>query len=147
MPQKEASWYQSAVEAIAREGVTLRQYVANAELALTSIECERIFKSKRFQELLRAEREKYQSEIATTPGRNKTSLLGLAYMLIWKLIEEAQWDKAILGIEKLSKIEGWQGADTNVNIFAGITAQDIDKMKAELRLSEKESKKALDLLN
>lgn len=143
MPRKpEQSWFQNAVEAFVREKKALRNYALENGLELTGPECDKIFHSKRFQDMIWAERQRFQTEIAQTPGRNKTSLLGLATLLIQNLIEEGQWDKALLGIEKLAKIEGWAGGDSNINIFQGVTSQDIEKMKAELLLPKGDAKPA-----
>lgn len=148
MPRKpEQSWFQDAVEAYVREGKPLRQFVVERGLEISGADCDKIFGSKRFQEALWAERAKYSAEIANTPGRDKTSLVGLTHLLIYKLIEQGDFDKAVNAIEKLAKIEGFLGADTNISVFAGLTANDIEKAKAELSQPSKPTKDDLSLLN
>ena len=128
----EKSWFNSAAELIVRHGMTIRQAVLELNLDLTAQDCDRVYHTKAFQEILRTERHRLNTEIANDPNRTKTSLIGLGYQLIQKLIEEGQWEKAIAGIEKLAKIEGWSGAESQINIFQGLTAKDIAEERARI---------------
>ena len=70
--------------------------------------------------------------IANDPTRTKSVVLGQLVVLADKLTREGEYDKAAGVLEKLAKLEGWQGADSNVNIFAGLTAKDIAEARARI---------------
>ena len=132
----EQAWHQRAAELIAREGKTPWQAFNEVGAECTQHESEQIFKSNTFQKILRTERERFHRELANTPGRDKTSAIGLLYHLVQKLIDSGEYDKAIAGLEKLMKAEGWTGADQNVNVFAGLSPKDFALLKTELQNAE-----------
>jgi hypothetical protein len=129
----EQSWFKTAAQIIVREGRSLKDVSMEMNLQLTSAECEKIFRSKLFQDVLRTERHSYNLEVASDPGATKLSLEGLSHILIQKLIDEGQYDKALDGIQKLAKLKGWDKSG-EVNIFAGITAQDIETERKKLEI-------------
>jgi hypothetical protein len=53
-------------------------------------------------------------------------------VLIDCLMREGEYDKAAAAIEKLGKLEGWVGGDSNVNVFAGLSARDIAEARERL---------------
>jgi len=57
-------------------------------------------------------------------------------ILAEKLMHEGEHEKAGNLLEKICKIEGWTGVDTNVNIFAGLTMKDIQDAKARILASK-----------
>lgn len=128
-----------------RENVGLRRAAVELSLDLTQEECDKISKRKNFQDILRAERNKYYGEIATTPGHSKNSAVGLMVFLINKLIEDGQYDKALEGVQKLSKLEGWDKSE-QVNIIAGISSRDLEEARKTLleRLSQQDPRPSLD---
>lgn len=128
----EESWFFKAARIIVRQGVPLRQAAAELEVDLTSAECDKVYKSDAFQEILQAERNKYTKDLANTPGRDKSAALGLLVYLIQKLIDEQQWDKAVVALEKLMKAEGWTGAESNINVFQGLTAKEYAQLLQEI---------------
>lgn len=131
-PSQEETWFNKAARMIVRQSIPLRQACAELDLSVTSAEAESIFKSEAFQKTLQIERNVYARELANTPGRDKTSSLGLLVYLVQKLIDEQQWDKAVVALEKLMKAEGWTGADSTVNVFAGLNAKEYKQLMAEL---------------
>jgi hypothetical protein len=135
------SWFNLAARMIVRQNIPLRQACAELDLSVSSQESEKIFKSEAFQKILQIERNVYARELANTPGRDKTSSLGLLVYLVQKLIDEQQWDKAVVALEKLMKAEGWTGADTNVNVFAGLNAKEYQQLLAEIEQDDKKKEK------
>lgn len=130
----EKTWYAAAADKIVRGGLTLRQAANELDIPLSIEDADKLSKTKTWQDVLWAARHKYQTEIANVPGRSKTSLVGLSYLLIQDLIKQGDFDKALDGIQKLARLEGWDKS-AEVNIFAGVTSADID---AQRKLIEKE---------
>ena len=126
------SWYRQAAEIVVRQNVGLRSAVTELHLDLTPADCDAVYKSKNFQEILWQERNKHQTEVADAPGRSKSAAVGLALIAIQRLADAGEWDKVLTGIEKLAKIEGWMGAETQINLFGGLTAKDIAAQKERL---------------
>lgn len=116
-----------------REGISLRMAVMKLGRDLDAAECDVIFKRKAFQETLREEQNKHYSAVAQIPGRSKTSAIGLLLVAIERLALEGEWAQVIAGVEKLAKLEGWVGAETNVNVFAGLTAKDISEARERIK--------------
>ena len=71
--------------------------------------------------------------------RTKEAVLGRQEFLIQKLIESGDYDKAAQANVKLAQMEGWTGADSQVTIFAGLTAKDIEEAKKRLQEISKEA--------
>ena len=126
-------------ERCAREGISFRQAASDEGISLTSIEAENMERRKAYQEILWNARHRYAQELANNPQATKSSAIGMMMQAIQKLLEHGDWDKAIAGIEKLSKLQGWVGADTNVNLIAGISTKDLEKIKAKLQDGHNES--------
>lgn len=113
--------------------VSFKQAVGELKIPWTTQECEQISARKEFKQILRAEKYKYHSEVANQPGRNKNAALGLLLVSIENLAMKGEDEKVVAAIEKLAKLEGWIGGDSNVNIFAGLTARDIAEAKKRLQ--------------
>lgn len=103
-------------------------------IELTPLEVDRQSRRREFHEIYRAEKNKHYQAIANDPSRTKSVAIGKLEELIDKLMREGEHDKAAAVIEKLAKLEGWQGGDSNVNVFAGLTARDI--AEARTRIAE-----------
>lgn len=116
-----------------REGKTLPQVVSELGLEITSTEAANIARTKGFQQALWIARNRYQEELANTPGRGKDQAKGLAVFLVQKLVEEGKWDKAIDALMKLAKLEGWTEPETQVNVFGGLNQQQFDTLKTKLQ--------------
>lgn len=134
------AWYEEAADRMVREGTPFRQVAAEKGYALTMIECEQIVNSKLFQDILWTARHRYNQDVGGNPEATKTSAAGMMLQAIQKLLDDGQWDKAIQGVEKLSKLQGWQGGDTQVNVFADLTARDFDKIRNVLAGKKVEKK-------
>lgn len=123
-----------------RNSVSFSQAANDLKLPLSPTECEKVVKRKEFQQILRQEKNAFRQEVANEPGRTKSTAVGMMVLAIENLITEGEWDKAVAAIEKLAKLEGWIGADSNVNIFAGLTARDIAEAKQKLTEQVSEQK-------
>lgn len=138
MPRKpqqnlsEASWFRPAAELIVREGKRPLAAFTEVGASITTQEAEAIFRSKTFQKIIWAERQKFYKELANTPGRSKDSAIGLLYQLAQGLIDAGDLDKAANVVEKIMKAEGWTGPESQVNVFHGLSPKDYEKLKAEL---------------
>lgn len=115
-----------------RNSVSFSQAANDLKLPLSPTECEKVVKRKEFQQILRQEKNAFRQEVANEPGRTKSTAVGMMVLAIENLITEGEWDKAVAAIEKLAKLEGWLGAESNVNIFAGMTARDIATEKERI---------------
>jgi hypothetical protein len=112
-----------------QKGHNLRQAALELEIPLTSADAEKIQRRKTFQSVIWTERQRFFQEIGRDPMRTKEAVLGRQEFLIQKLIESGDYDKAAQANVKLAQMEGWSGADSQVNIFAGLTAKDIEEAK------------------
>lgn len=133
MPVKEPelAWYHKAAELMVRNNMSLRQAVMELELALTGVDCDKIAKRRGFQDALRVEQHKFNIEIASDPLRTKDSLVGLAMFLVQKLINDAEYDKAVEALLKVARIQGWDKGDS-INIFANLTSEQINAERKKL---------------
>ena len=128
-PKPEAPWFQEAARLMVQKGHNLRQAALELEIPLTSADAEKIQRRKSFQSVIWTERQRFFQEIGRDPMRTKEAVLGRQEFLIQKLIESGDYDKAAQANVKLAQMEGWTGADSQVNIFAGLTAKDIEEAK------------------
>lgn len=115
-----------------RGNMSLKQAAVEVGHPLDPDEAEKVSRRRDFQEILRVEKNKYYATIANDPSRTKSTAIGKMEMLIDKLIVAGEYDKAGVLIEKLGKLEGWTGAESNVNIFSGLTARDIAEARDRL---------------
>jgi hypothetical protein len=117
---------------MARTSCSLKQASGDVGHPLDPDEAERTFRRRDFQDILRSEKNKFFAGIANDPTRSKSVAIGKMEMLIDRLIVAGEYEKAANAIDKLGKLEGWVGADSNVNIFSGLTARDIAEARARL---------------
>ena len=134
------SWYEKAAVAIVRNEATLFQYANLNNLGLTSRECENVARTKEFQAVLRAERNKFYKELSTDTSRSRNTAIGQLLFAITKLLEGEQYDKAVAAIAQLFKAEGWTSDQAQLNIFNDLNAKDIEGLKKKLqeKLDKKE---------
>lgn len=133
MPEKPAEhWYDGAAICMVREGKTLFKYTVEKDLGLTSTECENIQRTKKFQEILRVQRNLYYRELAVDASMSKTAVEGQMIFAITKLLENGLYDKAVAAMVSLAKLKGWATDQTSVNIFQQMTGGDITKLKETL---------------
>lgn len=126
-------WFEGACDAIVREGKTLFAHSNEKNLGLTTRECENVQKTKAFQEVLRTRRNVYYKEIAGDASLSRAAVKGQLVLVIGKLIEKEQYDKAANAIMQLAKFEGWTSDGTNVNVFADLTAGDLAKLREKFK--------------
>lgn len=124
--------FREIAKAMAAENVSFSEAARELKLDFTAKECELVSRRKDFKRILREEKYKLAGEIANTPGRNKSTAIGMMQHAIEQLMLAGEYDKVISGIEKLAKLEGWMGSDSNINIFAGLTAKEIAEQKEKL---------------
>lgn len=118
---------------MARSQCSLKQAVQELKVDLTAEECEYVFRRKEFQDIYLIEVNKYRADLTNSPGNNKAALIGLGYIALEALARQGEFDKVIAGIEKIGKLQGWVGPDSNVNIFGGLSAKDIAEAKERIR--------------
>jgi hypothetical protein len=128
----EEVWYKSVAERMVRDSLPFSQAAGEEGIALTKEDALRHFRSKTFQQVLWQSRFEYYNEISSNPGRTKAAVLGLMTLALEKLSAEQQWKEVLEGALKLARIEGWVGGDANVNVFANLTAEDIEAEKAKI---------------
>jgi len=131
--KREEIWFKKVADRMVREDLAFRQAAGEEGVALTTDECAAIHRSRSFQNVLWQSRFEYYTELGSNPTRTKTAALGLMTLAIQGLVSEGQWDKALEGILKLAKVEGWVGGDANLNVFANLTQADIDSAKKHLQ--------------
>lgn len=95
-------------------------------------EADKVSRRRDFQDILRVERNKFYAAVANDPSRSKSTAIGKMEVLIDRLIASGEYDKAANAIDKLGKLEGWVGADSSVNVFAGLSARDIAEARERL---------------
>lgn len=123
------AWFVQAAEGMVRNNIGLKQAALDIGVTLDGEELERISRRPEFKEILRAEANKYYSQVANDPSRSKSTAIGRMWVQAELLQLQGDYDKAAAVLEKLAKLEGWTGSESNVNIFAGLTARDIEDAK------------------
>lgn len=132
-PNQPKEWFRLVAETMAREGVSIKTAAMELKLNLTAEELDRVSRLASFQQILREERHRFQTEVARTPGMGKESIIGMLLLAIQKLLDAGEWDKAVAATEKLAKIAGWLGSETNINVLAGLTSKDIELAKEKVK--------------
>jgi len=143
--QTELSWFRKAAEKVVREQKNF--LLVLDELGIDGFrpaEADEVYRSKAFQTVLRQERLRYANELASDPQLSKNTAIGMMLLAIQKLFDEGEWDKALEGVQKLSKLTGWQGSE-NVTVFADLRGKDIEDLKRQIesRTSKGTSQKSL----
>jgi hypothetical protein len=126
------AWFVEAAELMARSGSALREASIEVGHELDVDEAKRVFARREFQEILRREKNKYYQAVANDPARTKSSILGRLSVIADRLISEGELEKAANVLDKLAKVEGWTGSESNVNVFAGLTAKDLAEAKERI---------------
>src|SRR5438128_2091630 len=117
---------------MAQNNMSFKQAVNELGLGWEPHECELISKRKEFKQVLRTEKNTLYGDVANMPGRTKSTAVGMLLVSLENLLEQGEFDKVISGVEKLARLEGWLGADSNINVFAGLTSRDIAEQKQKL---------------
>ena len=127
----ELAWYRPAAELMAKEGISLKEAAAKLRVELSSSDAEKVQRTKTFQSILRTERLRFYNEIAAHPEYRKQAVVGMMLYNIERLTEGGEAKEALDGLNKLSKVEGWQGQDT-VNVFTNLSAKDFQQLRHNL---------------
>lgn len=123
---------QPTAELMAREGVSLREAAGRLRVQMTNEECATQFRTKIFQRLLRVERLRFAVEVANDPGWSRRAAIGKMLYLVDRLIENGENDKALEGLLKVARVEGWLAAETSLNLTMGITDRELMEIKEKI---------------
>jgi len=127
--RSEQTYYAQLAAVMVRETKTIKQAASELGMAFTNEELLALEKRKGFQEVLWAERHRFYKELATDPERGKISIIGQMIFNIQKLQDAGQAEKAIEGLLKMAKVEGYVGADQQVSVFTSVTPKDLEEAK------------------
>ncbi len=128
---------------MAREGLSFRRAAERCHQILTVEEADRHSHRKGFDTLLWHARHRYAEEIGSNPERTKKALIGQMVLAVQHLMDDGNWDKALEGMLKLAKLEGWVGADQQTNVFAQLSPNEIEDLRSRFRsLAEEMSQDA-----
>lgn len=141
------AWFVQAAELMVRNSISFKAAALEVGHPLEPDEADKTSRRRDFQEILRGERNKYYTKVANEPTRTKSVAIGKMEVLIDKLMVDGEYDKAATAIEKLAKLEGWVGGDSNVNIFAGLNARDIAEARERIQSQITDTKKSDALFN
>lgn len=131
--QTELSWYARVAEIMAKRDCNIQQACFEEDLPVTTLEADEHFKSPAFQTLLRRARAKHYAEVADDPAsHSKRIVVGKLIKAAELLTSNGSHDKAAEVLHKVCKIEGWDKSDNQMNLFGGVTAKDLEEMKAKL---------------
>ena len=118
---------------MAKSGLSLKQAAMELKWDLDVEEIEEISRRPEFIETLNSEKYRSRSELANLPGRDKSSSIGLLLQCAEKLFVEGNYKASAEVATQILKAEGHLGSDSNIQIFAGLSAKDISEAKARLQ--------------
>lgn len=126
-------WQVQLAQSMIKDDLSMIAAVTRLGLELSNQDCDELSRDEEFQRLLRAERNRYYRDLAVDPSRDKRTAVGMMLSAIQKLLDEGEWDKAVEGITKLAKLEGWLAPDGQVSIFANLSAKDLEEVRKRLQ--------------
>lgn len=129
----EQPWHQPVAEMMAREGITLREAATRLRVPIGTEDAGNLFRSKQFQRILRAERNRYFLEVGQDVEWRRKTAIGMLLHCVKQLMEAGEFDKAAEVILKASRVEGWLGAETQVSVFNGLNQKDIDSLRTKIK--------------
>ena len=118
---------------MAREGITLREAATRLKVPIQTEDAANLFRTKQFQRLLRAERNRYYLEVGQDIEWRRKTAIGMLLTCVNQLMTNGEYDKAAEVILKASRVEGWLGAETAVNVFAGLSQKDLDTLRLKIK--------------
>ena len=118
---------------MAREGVTLREAATRLKAAISTEDAANLFRTKGFQRLLRQERNRYFAEVGQDGEWRRKTAIGMLLHCCQQLMQNGEFDKAAEVILKASRVEGWLGSETSVNVFAGLSQRELDSLQAKIK--------------
>jgi hypothetical protein len=129
----ETEWMQPAAELIAREGLTLAEAATRLKQPITREDASKLFRTKGFQALLRAERLRFYAEVGRNPEWSRKTAIGQLLVCIQELMSAGEFDKAAEVILKATKVEGWLGNESTVTVFNGLSQQQLEQIRARIK--------------
>lgn len=115
-----------------RTGSSLKAAASEIGHTLDLDEADKITRRRDFKEILDSERNKFYQAVANDPTRTKSAIIGRMMVLADKLVADGEFEKAAGVLDKLGKMEGWNGGEGNINIFGGLTARDIAEARERI---------------
>lgn len=132
-PPKDAkAWYKAAAARMVRENLSLRDAARESGVEISLEEAATLSKRQAWQRVMYEARREYYTELGGDPGRTKQTVVGQMVLAAQKLMDEGEWDKAAQVNEKVAKIMGWVGEESEVNVFAGLSQKDLDEVKKSI---------------
>ena len=128
----EADWMQPAAQLMAQEGISLREAATRLRIPLTNEVAATTYRLKIFQKLLRQERNRFAMEVANDPAWTKRTAIGQMLACVQHLMEAGEFDKALEGLLKVARVEGWTNSEANINVFAGLTDRELADVKGKI---------------
>jgi hypothetical protein len=136
-PFKLTDWQIEAASLMARTGCSLKQAAVELGQEITSEDCRALFNRPSFQKELWTAKHRYNIDLARDPDFNQDSVVGKMLALAQKLEEEGANDKAAEVLLKISKIRGWLGPESAVNIFGELSQKDLDAIRETVSKPQK----------
>jgi hypothetical protein len=130
---KEEVWFREAADIMVKERINLRRAAEQLGQVLLPEEANSIFRRKLFQVILQQAKNDFYAELGKDQNRTRDILIGRMLDAIDRLADEGQAKDVTLAAFQLSKILGFVGAETEVNVMGSLTQEDIDKLKNEIR--------------
>lgn len=128
----EEPYFQPLAELMAREGLTLAEAATRISQPITKENAAKLFKTKQFQALLRAERLRFYAEVGRNPEWSRKTAIGQLLVCIQELMSAGEFDKAAEVILKATKVEGWLGNETQVTVFNGLSQQQLEQIRSRI---------------
>jgi hypothetical protein len=129
----EEEWWRPAAEVMVREHMTLAEAATRLHIPITKDIASKVFRSKQFSALLRVETLRFYAEVGRNPEWSRKTAIGQLLTCIQNLMDEGEFDKAAEVILKATKVEGWLGNETQVTVFNGLSAADLERIRTKLR--------------
>src|SRR6266700_429795 len=96
------AWYVQVAEGMVRNNTNLKQSALDLGIQLDPDELQVIERRKDFQEIVRAEQNKYYAAVANDPTRTKSTVLGKLVVQAELLHAQGDYDKAAVVLEKVA---------------------------------------------
>jgi hypothetical protein len=132
LPRYCPAWYVQVAEGMVRNNTSLKQSALDLSIQLDPDEVVLIERRKEFQDILRDEKSKYYAAVANDPARTKSTAMGMMWVNAERLMAEGESERASTVLEKLAKVAGWTSPESNVNVFADLSARDIAEARAKI---------------
>lgn len=125
LPKKLEDWILEAVNLMARSGCSLAQAATEMGVSISLDQVNAILRRPTFQRLFWEARHRYFSELGGDLNFKKDTAIGKMLDLSRKLEECGEFDKASEVLFKISKMTGWVGPESTVNVFGELSDSDL----------------------